>query len=93
MSTNETQPLDLTSEEQYLEAIIRPLVKEQANVKIERKVDERGILLSLNIAKADMGRVIGKQGESARAIRRLIRQFGMTTDQHISLKINEPVTE
>ncbi len=74
----------------YLEAIVKPLVGRPEEVKVESKTDERGVLLTMSIAKEDMGRVIGKQGETARALRRLIRQWGLTHDARVAIKINEP---
>jgi len=75
-------------EEKYLEAIITPLLSQTP--QIEKKMDERGVLLTLSVCKADMGRIIGKNGDTARAIRRLLRQYGMNNQAIISLKINEP---
>lgn len=74
----------------YLEAILKPLVENKDAVRIDRTVDERGILLSVSLAAGDMGRIIGKQGDTARAIRRLVRQFGMGKKARVSVKINEP---
>ncbi len=75
-------------EEQYLESIITPLLSSKP--QIEKKTDERGVLLTLSVCKADMGKIIGKNGDTARAIRRLLRQYGMNNQAIISLKINEP---
>ena len=77
-----------TIEVDYLEAIINPIIK--GDVKIEKKIDERGVLLTVKLDQEDIGRVIGKKGETARAIRRLIRQYGMANDMHIAVKIYEP---
>ena len=79
------------NEVEYLETIIRPLIANTVN--IEKTVDDRGILLTVKLEQEDIGRIIGKQGETARSIRRLIRQFGMTNDKHIAMKIYEPNRE
>jgi hypothetical protein len=76
-------------EEMYLYGIVYPLVENKDAVTIEYIVDERGVLLFLTVAKEDMGRVIGKQGDTIRAIRRLVRQLGMANDKHIAIKIND----
>lgn len=73
----------------YLEAIIKPLMSNPEAVKIENKVDEMGTLLTINVAKEDMGKIIGKAGETIQAIRRLIHQWGMTYQSRISIKISE----
>lgn len=77
-------------EQTYLTALISPLVAYPEDVRVDRKVDDRGVLLELHLNAEDMGKVIGKQGDTARALRRIMRQFGMMNDSHIALKINEP---
>lgn len=88
---NTTSTSDLTSEETYLIHLITPIIKNYFEAKIERKVDEKGVLLTLTVHPDDMGRVIGKGGETARSIRHLLRQMGMQNQAHVALKINEPV--
>ena len=75
----------------YLEAIIKPLMSQPEAVKIENKIDELGTLLTVTVAKEDMGKIIGKAGETAKAIRRLIHQWGMTNQARIAIKISEPL--
>jgi predicted RNA-binding protein YlqC (UPF0109 family) len=77
-------------EKEYLETIIRPLLSEPDELRVEQTLDERGMLLSVNVRKADMGRVLGKDGETARAIRRLVRQHGFNQNAHVAVKFNEP---
>lgn len=74
----------------YLVAILEPLVENKAAIRIDRTTDERGVLLSVSLAQEDMGRIIGKQGDTARAIRRLVRQFGFASKSRVAVKINEP---
>lgn len=77
------------NEEKYLESIVTPLIT--GSMSVEKKVDDRGILLTVFLEnKEDIGRVIGKAGETAKAIRRLVRQYGMTNDKRIAMKIFEP---
>lgn len=76
----------------YLESILKPLLSNPDDLKIDRIQDEKGILLTLTVNGKDMGRVIGKAGATANALRLLTRQYGVLHDQHISVKINEPVT-
>lgn len=80
------QPVEV----QYLFSIVAPLCVHHQEVGIDHSHDDRGILLTLSLNKEDMGKVIGKQGETARSIRRILRQFGMSRNMHIALKINEP---
>lgn len=78
----------MEQEELYLRSILEPLVT--GELTIERKVDDRGILLEIYVDKSDMGRVIGKHGTTADAIRKLVRQFGSMQEKHVSVRINEP---
>ena len=68
------EPNKMENPNTYLEAIIKPLMS-QPEAKIENKVDELGTLLTVTVAKEDMGKIIGKAGETAKAIRRLIHQW------------------
>lgn len=74
----------------FLETIVKELVDNPNDVKIERKVDELGVLLTLKVHKDDMGSIIGRQGSVARAIRTLVRVIGLKNHSRINLKIEEP---
>ena len=78
---------------QYLYSIIKPLVAFPDFIIIDDKTDDRGILLSINLHKDDMGRIIGKHGDTIRGIRNIIRQYGANYQQRIALKVNEPTDE
>jgi len=73
-----------------LEQIILALVDNPDSVQVEGKTDEMGVLLSLRVAREDMGKVIGKAGETAKAIRLVMRVAGMSEKAHINVKILEP---
>ena len=77
-------------DQQFLENVIRALVDNPNDVKINRTVDEMGVLLSLDVHAADMGKVIGRSGNTAKAIRTLLRVVGMKNNARVNLKINEP---
>ncbi len=79
-----------TPEEGYLQAIVFPLLSKPDEAKTDYKVDERGIVLFLSVAKEDIGRVIGRDGATAISIRRLVRQYGMGNEKKIAIKIIEP---
>ena len=80
-------PLD----QQFLEYVIKALVDDPSSVKVTRTVDEMGVLLTLDISAADMGKIIGRQGNTAKSIRTLLRVVGMKNNSRVNLKINEPV--
>lgn len=77
-------------DQEFVEYIVKSLVDNQDKVKVERKVDEMGVLITLDVDPADMGKVIGRDGATAKAIRTLLRVVGMKNNARVNLKINEP---
>ncbi|MEK7642639.1 MAG: KH domain-containing protein [Patescibacteria group bacterium] len=77
-------------DQEFLDFIIRGLVDHPESVKIKRTVDEMGVLLSLDVHSDDMGKIIGRSGNTAKAIRILLRVVGMKNNARVNLKINEP---
>ena len=75
---------------QFLEYVVKALVNNPEEVKITRTVDEMGVLLTLDVSREDMGKVIGRDGNTAKAIRTLLRVVGMKNNARVNLKINEP---
>ena len=77
-------------DQEFLEFVIKGLVEHPEQVKITRVVDEMGVLLTLDLNAEDMGKVIGRSGNTAKAIRTLLRVVGMKHNARVNLKINEP---
>ena len=77
-------------EVEFVEYIIKNIVANPNDVKVNRTVDEMGVLLTLDINPADMGYVIGKRGNTARAVRTLLKIVGAKNNARVNLKINEP---
>jgi predicted RNA-binding protein YlqC (UPF0109 family) len=77
-------------DQQFLEYVVKALVDHPEDVKINRTVDEMGVLLTLSVNKDDMGKVIGRSGATAKAIRTVLRVVGMKNDARVNLKIEEP---
>jgi len=75
---------------QFLDFVIKSLVEHPDDVKINRTVDEMGVLMTLDVNKDDMGKIIGREGNTAKAIRTLLRVVGMKNNARVNLKINEP---
>ncbi len=75
---------------EFLEYLVKELVDNPKDVKVERKVDEMGVLLSLTVNPADMGQIIGREGSTAKAIRNLVRIVGLKNHARVNLKIEEP---
>lgn len=79
-----------TTDLKFLEAVIGFLVEHPESIKINRVVDEMGVLLTLDVHPDDMRQVIGREGNTAKAIRTLLRVVGMKSNARVNLKINEP---
>jgi len=77
-------------DEKFLDFLVKSIVDHPDEVKISRKVDEMGVLLSLKVHPEDMGQVIGRGGATARAIRALLRIVGLKSRARVSLEIEEP---
>lgn len=79
-----------TSDQEFLEYLIKALVDHPSDVNVDRKVDEMGVLLTLKVNSEDMGQIIGKEGSTARSIRNLVRIVGLKNHARVNLKIEEP---
>lgn len=80
----------MEQDQEFLEFVVKALVDKPDAVKVDRTVDELGVLLTLDVDKDDMGKIIGRSGNTAKAIRTLLRVVGMKHDARVNLKINEP---
>ena len=76
-----------TLDQQFVEYIIKSLVGHPDDVKVDRIVDEKGVLLTLTVNPEDLGRVIGKRGVTAQSLRTLLRALGTKNDARYNLKI------
>lgn len=74
----------------FLDFVVKAIVEHPEEVKIDRKVDEMGVLLTVNVHKDDMGQLIGRQGSTIRAIRSLLRIIGLRNHARVNIKIEEP---
>ena len=82
--------MDTYEDKQFLENLVKTLVDHPESVVVNRTVDEMGVLLTLDVHAEDMGKIIGRSGNTAKAIRTLLRVVGMKNDARVNLKINEP---
>jgi len=77
-------------DQEFLEYLVKSIVDHPDDVKVDRKVDEMGVLLSLKVHSQDMGQVVGRQGATAKSIRSLLRIVGIKHNARVNLKIEEP---
>ncbi len=80
----------MVTDQEFLEYLVKSLVDHPDDVKVDRRVDEMGVLLSLKVHPQDMGQVVGRQGSTAKAIRSLLRIVGIKNNARVNLKIEEP---
>lgn len=77
-------------DQDFVEFIVKGIVNNPDDVKVDRKVDEMGVLITLKVNPEDMGALIGRAGSTARAIRTLTRIVGLKNNARVNLKIEEP---
>jgi uncharacterized protein len=77
-------------DQEFVEYVVKSIVDHPDDVKVDRSVDEMGVLLTLTVNPDDMGQVIGRQGATAKSIRTLLRVIGAKNNARVNLKINEP---
>jgi len=80
----------MEQDQEFVEYIVKALVDHPEAVKTERVVDEMGVLVTLHLSPEDMGQVIGRMGQTAKAIRTLLRVVGAKHKARVNLKIYEP---
>lgn len=76
--------------QEFVEYIVKSLVDHPEKVKVEKTIDEMGVLLTLAVDPEDMGQVIGKAGQTAKSIRTLLKVVGAKHQARVNLKILEP---
>ncbi len=82
--------MSMEQDQTFVEYVVKALVDHPEDVKTERVVDEMGVLITLHLNPADMGQVIGRMGQTAKALRTLLRVVGAKHKARVNLKIYEP---
>lgn len=80
----------MQQDQEFVEFVVKSIVDNSDGVKTERTVDEMGVLITLSVSPADMGKIIGKEGRTAKALRTLLRVLGAKHNARVNLKITEP---
>ena len=78
------------ADQEFVETVVKAIVDHPDDVKTKRSVDEMGVLIELTVHPEDMGKVIGKEGRTAKSIRTLLRVLGAKNNARVNLKIIEP---
>jgi len=77
----------------FIEFVVKTIVDHPDEVVVEQSVDDLGVLITLMVNKEDMGKIIGKNGQTAKSLRVLLRMMGAKVDARYNLKIIEPEGE
>lgn len=77
-------------DQEFVEYVVKSIVDHPDDVKVQRTVDEMGVLITLAVNPEDMGQVIGRQGATAKSVRTLLRVIGAKNNARVNLKISEP---
>ena len=85
--------METYKEQVFLEYVIKAIVTKPDEVKIERTVDEMGVLYTLDVSQDDVAKVIGREGQIAKALRLLLRTVGYNEKVRANMKINAPRIE
>ncbi|MDO8626293.1 MAG: KH domain-containing protein [Candidatus Magasanikbacteria bacterium] len=80
----------MEADQKFVEEVVKAIVNNPDKVKTNRIIDERGVLITLDVDPSDMGYVIGRSGQTARALRVLLKIVGAKNNARVNLKINEP---
>jgi hypothetical protein len=73
------------SDQIFVEYVVKSIVQFPDDVKVSRNIDERGVLISLELNKEDMGTIIGRNGQTAKALRTLLRVIGSKNNARVNL--------
>lgn len=81
---------DMPADQAFIVYVLKAIVSNPDAVKVNRTIDELGVLITVEIAKEDMGTVIGKSGQTAKSLRTLLRVIGAKENARVNMKIVEP---
>lgn len=81
---------DISAEKEFLEFILSNLLNDKESIVITEQIDDLGLLFTVSVAEEDMGKLIGKGGQTIQSIRTILRMMGAKRQQRINLKVLEP---
>ncbi|MDE2015997.1 MAG: KH domain-containing protein [Patescibacteria group bacterium] len=78
------------SDEQFLDFVLKAIVENPEEIRMEKSRDERGEVIRVGLARSDMGQVIGRGGATIQAIRLLTKIVGLKNGTKSAVMISEP---
>lgn len=76
--------------QEFIETVLAMLVEDKDQLIVEAKSDDMGILITVRVSERDMGKLIGKSGQTIKSVRTLLRVIGGASNQRVNLKVLEP---
>lgn len=80
----------MESDQAFVEYVVKAMVDHPEDVSVDRTVDEMGVLITLKVNQQDLGQIIGRQGQTAKSLRTLLRVVGAKNHARVNMKIYEP---
>lgn len=74
----------------FLKYVLEEIIEDKSELSIEQQEDDLGVLLTIKVGDSDMGKLIGKSGQTIKALRTLVRIVGGNADKRVNLKVLEP---
>jgi len=75
---------------EFIQSVLQMLVEDKDELVVDARVDELGVLITVKVSDKDMGKLIGKNGQTIKSIRTLLRSIGGMSNQRVNLKVVEP---
>lgn len=69
--------------------VLSPLCDSPEKLKIKEEYDDRGVLLTVYAVRKDLSRIIGKEGNTVKAVRTLLKHIATKNQLHFSLKVDD----
>ncbi|MFC1598486.1 KH domain-containing protein [Patescibacteria group bacterium] len=76
-------------DQKFLETLLQMIVSNPKDVKVTRTVNEKGVLLTVDVNPEDIGSLIGKEGRNIISVRHLVRMIGLKNKSFVSVKLNQ----
>ncbi len=76
----------------FLVFVLNAIVEDTDDLHIDQQRDELGVLFTVRVSDGDMGKLIGKSGQTIKALRTLLRIIGGNANERVNLKVIEPGT-
>lgn len=85
--------MENTNPKSFLEYLLVALLGEDSQFSLDERQDELGTLFQIQVYDEDMGKLIGKNGQTIQALRTLLRVIGSQRQERINIKVLEPYQE